>query len=76
MRNFIVGLVESLTIFGFVFLGIGLIFMIFPLWVAKINEWGKKQVFTEVLFVEHPRITGVVFLSLSAFTFILYAVLG
>ena len=76
MRNFIVGLVESLTIFGFVFLGIGLIFMIFPLWVAKLNEWGKRQVFTEVLFVEHPRITGAVFLSLSAFTFILYAVLG
>ena len=75
MREFIVGLVENLTIFGFVFLSIGLLFMIFPHWVAKINEWGKMQLFSHIAFVEHPQITGLVFLSLSAFTFILYAVL-
>jgi len=75
MREIIINLVNSQLTFGYIFLAIGLFFLLFPKQVVKINEWAKGKVFTDSKAVKHPRSMGSFLLGVSIFLFVLYVLL-
>jgi hypothetical protein len=75
MRETIVYLVEHLHVAGWFFLVVGGVVLGLPRQVARLNAWSSKALFTDRGALKHPKATGVGFLLVAAFMFVLSALL-
>jgi hypothetical protein len=73
MHQILDSITHSLVVFGGFFVVVGLLFILCPQQIERVNHWANRQLCTDRQAMKHSKVTGTCFLVVALIMFMIYA---